>query len=61
MHFSIDNPRAFAESTNTQLLEVDGFFKRALKECLGLKGITKIDMYFADKWKRTFIVHLKFN
>ncbi len=61
MYFSVDNPKVFANKTNTKLLEVDGFFQGALKCCRGLKLITKIYMYFSDKWHRTLIIHLKFN
>ena len=61
MYFSIDNPKEFAKSTNTKLLGTYGFFKKALKDCYGLKLITKIYMYFSDRWNRTLIVHLRFN
>jgi len=47
MYFSVDN--------------VDGFFDGALKHCEGLKFLTRIYMYFADKLHRTLVVHLKFN
>ena len=61
MHFSVDSPKEFAKSTNTIFLEVDGFFQKALKDCYGLKPVTKIYMYFADRWNRTLVVHLRFN
>ena len=61
MYFSVDNPKEFAKYTNTKLLEVDGFFQKALKDCHGLKLSTKIYMYFADRWNRTLVVHLRFN
>ncbi|EJU19218.1 MULTISPECIES: class I SAM-dependent methyltransferase [Mogibacterium] len=61
MYFSVDNPQSFVKITGTKLLEVDGFFQGALKDCDGLKLITKVYMYFADRWKRTLILHLKFN
>ena len=61
MYFSIDSPEEFAALTNTRLIEVDGFFDGALKSCDGLKLITRIYMYFADKLHRTLILHLKFN
>ena len=60
MYFSVDNPKEFAKYTNTKLLEVDGFFQKALKDCHGLKLSTKIYMYFADRWSRTLVVHLRF-
>ena len=61
MYFSVDSPKEFAKYTNTKLLEVDGFFQKALKDCHGLKLSTKIYMYFADRWNRTLVVHLRFN
>lgn len=61
MHFSIDNPTEFSRLTKTKLVEIDGFFHEALKDCRGLKMKTRIYMYFADKLNRTFVVHLKFN
>ncbi|MGF0039487.1 class I SAM-dependent methyltransferase [Peptoniphilaceae bacterium SGI.131] len=61
MYFSVDNPREFANNTGTKLLEVDGFFQRALRDCHGLKLTTKIYMYFADKLNRTLVIHLRFN
>ena len=60
MHFSVDNPEEFAKLTNTKVLCVKGFFSGALKNCKKLKLTTKIFMYFADKLKRTLIIHLKF-
>ena len=60
MYFSVDSPKEFAKYTNTKLLEVDGFFQKALKDCHGLKLSTKIYMYFADRWSRTLVVHLRF-
>lgn len=61
MYFSIDNHKEFAKSTNTKLISVTGFYKDALKQCKGLKPITKFLMYFADKLKRTMIIHLSLN
>lgn len=61
MHFSVDNPEEFAKCTGTKLIEVDGFFDGALKHCKGLKLITRIYMYFADKLNRTLVIHLSFN
>lgn len=61
MFFSVDNPNEFAKITDTRLLEVDGFFNGALKNCPGLRLITRIYMYFADKLNRTLIIHLAFN
>lgn len=60
MYFSVDDPEKFAKRTNTKLLEADGFFQRALKDCQGLKLITRIYMYLADRWNRTQVVHLRF-
>lgn len=61
MHFSVDDPREFAMRTSTELIEVDGFFQSALKECHGLHRITRIYMYFADRWKRTLVLHFGFS
>ncbi len=61
MYFSVDDPKEFAKRTNSKLLEVDGFFQGALKDCRGLKLITRIYMYFADRCKRTLVLHLKLN
>ena len=61
MYFSVDNPKDFANRTDTELMAVDGFFRDALKECRGLKLITRIYMYFADKLNRTMIIHLSFH
>ena len=61
MYFSVDNPKDFADRTDTELMAVDGFFRDALKECRGLKLITRIYMYFADKLHRTLVIHLKLN
>lgn len=61
MYFSVDNPQEFAKMTGTELVEVDGFYKDALKECGDLKVITKIFMYLSDKWKRTMVIHLILN
>lgn len=61
MYFSVDNPLEFANLTNTKLISVDPFFKRALKDCKKLKLMTKIFMYFADKLNRTMIISLKLN
>lgn len=47
--------------TNTRLVEVRGFFARALKACKGLALMTRIYMYLADKWQRTMVVQLAFN
>ena len=58
MYFSVEEPLDFANETQTTLLGVEGFFKEALKTCKGLKFTTKVLMYFADKLKRTKIIHL---
>ena len=61
MYFSVDDPVAFASATGTKLISVSGFFSNALKQCKGIKLKTRIYMYFADKWHRTLVVHLRFN
>lgn len=61
MYFSIDNPKEFANTTYTTLIDAVGFFDGALKDCCGLKLKTRIYMYFADKLQRTSVIHLKFN
>ena len=61
MYFSIDRPKEFANETQTELIDVQGFFKEAPKTCQNLKFKTKVYMYFADKLNRTLVVHLKFN
>ena len=61
MYFAIDNPSEFAKDTNTKLLSVSGFFTDALKQCRGLKLITKIIMFFSDRLKRTMVIHLRLN
>lgn len=59
MYFSVDDPIEFANKTETELLSLDGFFEDALKICKGLKFMTRVYMYFADKLNRTLIMHLK--
>lgn len=61
MYFSIDNVTEFIELTDTKLIDVQGFFARALKICSNAKIITKLFMYFSDKWNRTKVIHLKLN
>ena len=61
MYFAIDNPYEFAKDANTKLLSVSGFFADALKQCRGLKLITKIIMFFSDRLKRTMVIHLRLN
>ena len=61
MYFAIDNPYEFAKDANTKLLSVSGFFTDALKQCRGLKLITKIIMFFSDRLKRTMVIHLRLN
>ena len=41
MYFCIDDPQKFANTTGTRLTAVDGFFRDALKECRGLKLMTR--------------------
>lgn len=60
MYFSIDRPEEFANEIQTELIDVQGFFKEALKTCQNLKFKTKVYMYFADKLNRTFVMHLRF-
>jgi putative tetracenomycin polyketide synthesis O-methyltransferase tcmP len=59
MYFSVDDPSKLADSTGTKLINVSGFYETALKVCKGLKLKTRIYMYFADKLKRTLIIHLR--
>ena len=61
MYFSIDNVSEFTKLTDTKLIVVQGFFARALKICSNAKIITKLFMYFSDKWNRTKVIHLKLN
>ena len=61
MYFSIDNVNEFVELTDTKLIDIQGFFARALKICSNAKFITKLFMYFSDKWNRTKVIHLKLN
>ncbi len=61
MYFSIDSPEEFANETQTELIDVQGFFKEALKTCQNLKFKTKVYMYFVDKLNRTFVMHLRFS
>lgn len=61
MYFSIDNVTEFTELTDTKLIDVQGFFARSLKICSNAKIITKLFMYFSDKWNRTKVIHLKLN
>ena len=61
MYFAIDNPYEFAKDTNTKLVSVSGFFADALKQCKGLKLISKIVMFFSDRLKRTMVIHLRLN
>ena len=44
MYFCVDDPQKFANTTGTRLTAVDGFFRDALKECRGLKLMTRIYM-----------------
>lgn len=59
MNFYVNNPEKFAEKIKMQLIDVEGFFLDALKNCKGLKLRTKIYMYFADKLHRTMVIHIK--
>lgn len=61
MYFAIDNPFEFAKETKTKLVSVSGFFTDALKQCKGLKLISKIMMFFSDRLKRTMVIHLRLN
>ena len=60
MYFGLDDPAAFALKCGTKLLSVEGFFQDALKLGRKLSLKTRVFMYFADRWKRAMIVHLKF-
>ena len=61
MFFAIDDPYEFAKATNTKLVSVSGFFTDALKQCRGLKLISKIMMFFSERLKRTMVIHLRLN
>lgn len=61
MYFALDNLQEFTYLTNTNLVNISGFFASALKNCHNLQLITRIFMYFSDKLHRTNIVHLKLN
>ena len=61
MYFSIDSVKEFADITGTKLIEVQGFYEKALKICSNAKLITKFFMYFSDKWNRTKVIHLRLN
>lgn len=60
MYFSVDDAGEFARRTGTRLLGVDGFFADALRDCKGLSAKTRLFMFFADRLKRTLIIHLGF-
>lgn len=60
MYFSVDDPEEFASRCDSELIEVRGFFSDALQNCKSLKLITKVFMYFTDKWKRTMVIHMRF-
>lgn len=64
MYFGLDDPEAFSEKCGTTLLEVSGFYADALRmrgKQGRLKPMTRIFMYFTDKWKRAMVVHLRLN
>ena len=60
MYFYVNDSKKFANKTNCQLIEERPFFREARnKLSKKLEFITKISMYFADKFKQTKIIHLK--
>lgn len=61
MYFSVDNPQKLAELTHTKLAGLSGFYGEALERCKGLRLLTRIYMYLADKMQRTMVIHLKLN
>ena len=61
MYFGLDDPQAFADRAGAQLLSVDGFYADALKLGRRLSLRTRVFMYFADKWGRVKVVHLRLN
>lgn len=61
MYFGLDDPEAFNKKCGTTLVSVSGFYADALKLKGKLKLMTRIFMYFTDKWKRVMVVHLRLN
>lgn len=61
MYFGLDDPEEFCKKCNAELVSVSGFYADALKMKGRLKVMTRIFMYFTDKWKRVMIVHMKLN
>lgn len=58
MYFSIDDVCVFSQEVEMKLVSLDGFFSDALLHCKGMSLKTKIYMYFADKLRRTMVIHL---
>ncbi len=58
MYFYINDPKEFADKSNTELLGLFGFFEEARK-LPKLKFKTRISMKVADDKKHTMILHLK--
>lgn len=61
MYFSLDDPQSFCKKCSVRLVNVSGFYTEALKLGNQLKLSTRLLMYFADRWKRTLVVHIQLN
>ncbi len=61
MYFGLDDPADFARRAGCELLSVEGFYADALKLGRRLSLRTRVFMYFADKWGRVKVVHLRLN
>jgi len=61
MYFGLDDPADFARRSGTMLLSVDGFYADALGLGRRLSLRTRVFMYFADRWGRVKVVHLRLN
>ena len=61
MYFGLDDPEEFCKKCHAELVSVSGFYADALKMKGRLKIMTRIFMYFTDKWKRVMVVHMRLN
>ena len=61
MYFGLDDPEEFSKKCGTELVSVSGFYADALKMKGRLKPMTRIFMYFTDKWKRVMVVHMRWH
>lgn len=60
MHFTIDNPAAFAHEAGCELVEVRPFYTAARRILKGKAGLyTRIAMAVTDRTGRAFILHVK--